>query len=130
MARWSHAMKLSIYTEYEDDLQSPGVYEIGYIHAGLFHAKYIGKAPITLWSRIKTYGEAMGRKSHNRYIRELRPAAFNRLYFHVIRSDGGFDPAIREALMLIRHVYGVDGLYAWNQRYEIQPLINGGYEVT
>lgn len=65
MARWSDAMKLSDYKEYETYLLVPGVYEIGYIQRETFYPKYIGKAPVTLYQRIRTYGRDLGRSSHN-----------------------------------------------------------------
>lgn len=130
MARWSHAMKLSDYEAFEDELQDPGVYELGFVREGFFYPKYVGKAPVTLWSRIRTYGAELGKRSHNAHVASLSLAQFNKVYFHVIRCRGDFAPAVREALLLIRHRYGHGVLYEWNQRYEIQVLLDAGYTVT
>jgi hypothetical protein len=127
MARWSDAMKLSDYLEYAVYLQDPGVYEIGYLQRGTFYAKYIGKAPVTLYQRICTYGRDGGRSSHNRFIRELVEVNHHRLWFHVMKVRSPEGPALREALLMNRLGIGEGGLYEWNCRYEYAPLVEAGY---
>lgn len=127
MARWSDAMKLSDYKEYETYLLVPGVYEIGYIQRETFYPKYIGKAPVTLYQRIRTYGRDLGRSSHNRFIRELVEVNYHRLWFHVIRVSRPGGAALREALLMNRMSIGEGGLYEWNCRYEYAPLTEAGY---
>lgn len=122
-------MQLARYDDFRDELQDPGVYEIGYVVRGIFYPKYIGKAPNGLITRIKTYGKHLGRKSHNAVIRSLTPAQFYQLHFHVMRVSRPDGAAIREALMLIRHRYGEDTPYEWNARYEVSILLNAGYDV-
>ena len=126
MARWSDAMKLSDYKEYKTYLQVPGVYEIGYIQRETFYPKYIGKAPVTLYSRIKTYGRDLGQTSHNSHIRELE-GNYHRLWFHVMRISRPGGAALREAMLLYRFSVRDQGLYEWNWKYENKPLIEAGY---
>lgn len=127
MARWSDAMKLSDYLEYAVYLQAPGVYEIGYIQRSTFYPKYIGKAPVTLYQRIRTYGREFGRSSHNRFIRELVEINYHRLWFHVMKVNQPGAPALREALLMNRLGIGAGNLYEWNCRYEYAPLTEAGY---
>lgn len=127
MARWSDAMKLSDYREYETDLQVPGVYEIGYIRRDTFYPKYIGKAPVTLYQRIRTYGRNLGQSSHNSHINDLAAVNYHRLWFHVMRVSRPGGAALREAMLMRRFSIRDGGLYEWNWRYEYAPLIEAGY---
>jgi len=129
MARWSDAMKLSDYREHRSYLMVPGVYEIGYIRRDIFYPKYIGKAPVTLYQRIRTYGRDLGRKSHNTDICGLVEVNYYWLWFHVMRVSRPGGAALREALLMHRFSIRDTGLYEWNRRYEYAPLIEAGYLV-
>lgn len=127
MARWSDAMKLSDYREHKAYLMVPGVYEIGYVQRDTFYPKYIGKAPVTLYQRIKTYGRDLGVGSHNRFINRLVEINHHRLWFHVMRVDRPGGAALREAMLMRRFGILERGLYEWNCRAELAPLIEAGY---
>jgi hypothetical protein len=129
MPRWSDAMQLASYRDYADILQDPGVYELGFVQSGVFHQKYIGKATGALIDRIKTYAAANGQTSHCAAVRDLSPAAFHQVRFHVMRLDSGDRAAVREALMLVRHGYGWQSAYPWNSRYELETLRQAGYAI-
>jgi hypothetical protein len=129
MPRWSDTMQLASYRDYENDLQQPGVYELGFVQSGIFHQKYIGKASGALIDRIKTYAAANGKASHCSAVRGLPLAAFYQVRFHVMRTADGDQAAIREALMLVRHGYGWETAYPWNSKYELEVLRQAGYAI-
>jgi hypothetical protein len=120
MAKWSDAIKLGEYLYFRDELEGKsGVYEIGYVKKGEFHAKYNGKAKCLL-QRISSYNSE---NCHNHYIYELHVRAERKmLYFHYFYTN---DFEATESRLLHRHGVGVDGLYRFNQKLENAHLREG-----
>ena len=117
MARWSDLMKLSHFEAYGFFLKGkPGCYEIGYLRAGEFSPKYIGRAG-NLWTRIKTYMDPA--RCHNPHIGIKLCAERHTLWFRVIRTERYHG---LEARHQARHGVGDEGIYEWNRRIEWEYL--------
>ena len=125
MGRWSDAGRYSEFELWKEYLIGKrGVYEWGYVrvdrdHPGhnLFFPKYIGKAAVCLYTRMKAYQSES--TCHLPEIARRIGAERNHLWFHVQQSD---NPALTESLLLWRHGYfRNDGLYEWNRRDERRP---------
>lgn len=120
MANWSGAIKLDQYDLWKEQTNAPGVYEIGFVRGKLsnsndvynFNAKYLGKASISIYDRLKKHWNEIGSKSIAEYYSGRKR---DLLYFHYIRT---LNYDAMEANLLNRHGIGKDGLYEFNRRLE------------
>ena len=117
MARWSDCYLLSEVRLRRPELQSAGVYELGFIRrrAGSleneFTPFYVGKAKV-LYNRLSSYVSA---RCHNELIRIQHETGHLRIWYHTFRTLSYADS---EARLQNRLGIGDAGYYRWNKRLE------------
>jgi hypothetical protein len=110
---WSDARRLK---DYFDAPNRAGVYEIGFVHGGLFRALYLGMADDSIRTRLSSHYNGSGNQQVKEYY--LKSEKDN-LYCHWMQVS---DPGATEARMLARLKIGKDGgLYSYNNKYEPAP---------
>jgi hypothetical protein len=117
MARWSDCYQLREIALRRSELQSSGVYELGFVRRppgstqNEFTPFYVGKATV-LYNRLSSY---VSPRCHNEFVRIQHETGHLLIWYHTFRT---LTFAESEARLQNRLGIGRSGYYHWNRRLE------------
>ena len=95
MAAWTDAAPLKMHNEWKAQSDCPGVYEIGFVRAGIFNPKYLGMSGVSVYQRLAAHYAGRGNQHIMEYYYEVKRVWMywrrerDNLYFHFQMLQSG-----------------------------------------